>query len=89
MQNTFHTLDLRFYLDLLREHHDLQRHFLRNGIAHGNAFNITDDGKKRLAKYEAHNRNAAVKSPLGTTYEITPDLTGPGQFSLILSVLLT
>jgi hypothetical protein len=40
---------------------------LRNGIAHGNKFNITRSGK-RLANHEAHNRNAAVKSPLGTVY---------------------
>jgi hypothetical protein len=113
---TFHTLDLRFYLDLLREDHDLQRHFLRtwamgalltlgdelgdhqyfdhapilelvyhlrNGIAHGNTFNITSEGKKRLAKHPAHNHNAAVKSPLGTVYEITPDRTGPVLFDFI------
>lgn len=107
---SFHTLDLRHYLDLLREDHDLQKHFLRtwamgalltlgdelgdhqyfdhapilelayhlrNGIAHGNTFNITSDGKKRLAKHPAHNHNAVVKSPLGTVYEITPDLGCP------------
>jgi hypothetical protein len=45
---------------------------LRNGIAHGNRFNIDDRGKKRLAAHEAHNRKATVKSPLGTVYEITP-----------------
>lgn len=113
---TFHTLDLRFYLDLLREDHDLQRYFLRtwamgallmlgdelgahdyfdrapilelvyhlrNGIAHGNQFNITKKGKRRLANHEAHNRSAAVKSPLGTVYEITPNLTGPVLFDFV------
>ncbi|SFU26022.1 hypothetical protein [Paraburkholderia aspalathi] len=56
---------------------------LRNGIAHGNTFNITDEGKKRSAKHPAHNRNAAVKSPLGTVYEIMPNLTGPVLFDFI------
>ncbi|MEX3949462.1 hypothetical protein AB4Y40_17140 [Paraburkholderia sp. EG287B] len=92
---TFHTLDLRFYLDLLREDQSLQSHFLRtwamgallmlgdelgahdyfdhapilelvyhlrNGVAHGNRFNITYSGKRRLARHDAHNRQAAVKS---------------------------
>lgn len=113
---TFHTLDLRFYLDLLREDQSLQGHFLRtwamgallmlgdelgahdyfdqapilelvyhlrNGIAHGNKFNINRWGKDRLAKHEAHNRHAAVRSPLGTVYEITPNLTGPVLFEFI------
>jgi hypothetical protein len=56
---------------------------LRNGIAHGNRFNITKDGKKRLATHNAHNRQAAVKSPMGTTYEITPNLAGPILFDFI------
>ncbi|MBO0695527.1 MAG: hypothetical protein J2P56_05435 [Verrucomicrobia bacterium] len=30
---------------------------LRNGIAHGNCFEFTDPGRKRLAKYPAHNRD--------------------------------
>jgi hypothetical protein len=115
---TFHTLNLRFYLDLLREDQSLQGDFLRtwamgalltlgdelakpeqnyfdhapilelvyhlrNGIAHGNRFTITDSGKKRLAKYEAHNRYAVVKSPKGTVYEITPNLKGPVLFDFI------
>lgn len=115
---TFHTLNLRHYLDLLREDQTLQGYFLRtwamgallmlgdelaqpgceyfdhapilelvyhlrNGIAHGNRFSITANGKKRLAKYAAHNRQAPVKSPLGTVYEITPNLTGPVLFDFI------
>jgi hypothetical protein len=113
---TGHTLDLRYYLDCLREDQSLQRDFLRlwamgslltvgdeltkhryfdkapilellyhlrNGIAHGNQFNINSAGKKRLAQYPAHNRHAAVKSPLGTVYEIMPDLTGPVLFDFI------
>ena len=56
---------------------------LRNGIAHGNRFNINTNGKKRLAKYKAHNRHAVVKSPLATVYEITPNLTGPILFDFI------
>jgi hypothetical protein len=106
---TFHTLNLRHYLDLLRADQSLQGDFLRawamgallalgdelarhryfdhapileliyhlrNGIAHGNQFNIDYRGQKRLLKYEAHNRHAVVKIPLGTLYEITPNLTG-------------
>jgi hypothetical protein len=53
---------------------------LRNGIAHGNQFPIDHHGRNRLAKYEAHNRHAVVKSPLGTLYEITPNLAGPILF---------
>lgn len=56
---------------------------LRNGIAHGNRFKITKIGKQRLAKYEAHNRYAVVKSPLGTVYEITPNSKGPILFDFI------
>jgi hypothetical protein len=113
---TFHTLDLRHYLDLLRGDEDLQSellrawamgalmmlgdeldrqgyfdhapilelvYHLRNGVAHGNKFNITKSGKSRLTKHEAHNRNAPVISPLGTPYEITPNLTGPVLFDFI------
>jgi hypothetical protein len=113
---TVHTLDLRHYLDLLREDHSLQRDFLRlwatgallslgdelvnhgyfdhapilelayhlrNGIAHGNRFHIDYRGKRRLAKYPAHNRHAAAKSSLGTLYEITPNLTGPVLFDFM------
>jgi hypothetical protein len=56
---------------------------LRNGIAHGNRFNIDQQGQRRLAKYQAHNRNAAVRSSLGTVYEITPNLTGPVLFNFM------
>lgn len=113
---TTHTLDLRHYLDLLRENHDLQRNFLRtwamgallmlgdelaqhdyfdhapvlelvyhlrNGVAHGNRFNLTESGKKRLKKHPAHNVNAAVRSPAGTVYEITSTLSGPVLFDFI------
>jgi hypothetical protein len=115
---TFHTFNLRFYLDLLREDASLQGRFLRtwamgalltlgdelakpehdyfdhapilelvyhlrNGMAHGNRFNLTPAGKKRLAKYEAHNRLAAVKSPQATVFEITPNSKGPILFDFI------
>jgi len=113
---TAHELDLRFYLDLLREDRDLQRSFLhtwamgalsilgdelatysyfdhapilelvyhlRNGVAHGNRFNLTEPGKVRLKKYPAHNMNAAVKSPNETLFEITPTLSGPVLFDFI------
>jgi hypothetical protein len=113
---TFHTLNLRFYLDLLREDQALQGNFLRtwatgallmlgdelarnhyfdhapilelvyhlrNGVAHGNRFNIDHAGQRRLAKYKASNRGAAVKSPLATVYEITPMVVGPVLFDFI------
>lgn len=110
---TYHTLNLRHYLDLLRTDQSLQREFLRawamgalmavgdelqkhhyfdhapilelvyhlrNGVAHGNRFNIDHRGQARLAKHEAHNRNAPVRSPAGTVFEITPTLAGPVLF---------
>jgi hypothetical protein len=115
---TSHTLDMRFYLDLFRENHDLQSrslrtwamgalltlgdelgartieyfdhapvlelvYHLRNGIAHGNRFKIDDRGKNRLAKYAAHNRDAPVKSSLGTVFEITPVTAGPILFDFM------
>lgn len=49
---------------------------LRNGVAHGNRFNIDDKGRKRLSNYPAHNRTAATKSPLGTIFEITANTSG-------------
>jgi hypothetical protein len=113
---TFHTLNLRFYLDLFREDHSLQseilrswamgalltlgdelaahRYFdrsptlelvyhLRNGVAHGNRFNITKDGRNRLARFPAHNKDAEAKSPVGVIYEITPQLSGPVLFAFM------
>jgi hypothetical protein len=56
---------------------------LRNAVAHGNRFNITKEGQDRLARYPAHSREAAVKSPLGTLYEITPSLSGPLLFDFM------
>jgi hypothetical protein len=49
---------------------------LRNGVAHGNKFNITISGEKRLRKTPAHNRFADVKSERKTVFEITPALNG-------------
>ncbi len=43
---------------------------LRNGIAHGNVFNFTDDGVKRLRQNPAHNKAAGVKSQTGAEFEI-------------------
>lgn len=114
---TFHTLDLRHYLDLFREDQALQRYFLRtwamgallmlgdelvqhdyfdhapilelvyhlrNGVAHGNRFNLTGSGTKRLSKYPAHNGGAAVRSPEGTLFKITAALNGqPVLFDFI------
>jgi hypothetical protein len=76
--------------DELKDHHYFDRapilelvYHLRNGIAHGNRFNIDARGKERLAKHEAHNRAATVRSPLGTVYEITPTLTGRVLFDFL------
>ena len=52
---------------------ELVRH-LRNGIAHGNRFDIQDPD--RLKKFPAHNRDAWVKSNKKTIFEITPALHG-------------
>jgi hypothetical protein len=63
---------------------------LRNAVAHGNRFNITKNGRVRLARYPAHNRSAPVNSPIGTVFEITPSLSGPVLFvSWGLRTLLT
>ena len=113
---TAHTLNLRHYLDLFRENHDLQSevlrswamgalltlgdelsahdyfdrapvlellYHLRNGVAHGNRFNVTKRGRERLAQYPAHNRSAAVRSPAGVVYEITPTPSGPVLFDFM------
>lgn len=47
---------------------------LRNGVAHGNRFNITR--LKRLRDFPAHNRDAWIKGDLKTVFEITPKLNG-------------
>lgn len=52
---------------------ELVRH-LRNGIAHGNRFEIRDPHK--LSKFPAHNRLAWVRSDKKTLFEITPALDG-------------
>jgi hypothetical protein len=44
---------------------------LRNGVAHGNAFQID---LKLLAKFPAHNRLAWVRSDSKAEFEITPNL---------------
>jgi hypothetical protein len=49
---------------------------LRNGIAHGNQFNIDQRGEKRLAKYPAHNKAAIVRVNGEPFFEITKDLNG-------------
>jgi hypothetical protein len=51
---------------------ELVRH-LRNGIAHGNRFNILKPGSAQLTKWPAHNRLANVKS---SQFEVTPALNG-------------
>jgi hypothetical protein len=56
---------------------------LRNGVAHGNRFNLTKRGRDRLAQHPAHNRSAAVRSPAGVVYEITPTLSGRVLFEFM------
>jgi hypothetical protein len=51
---------------------ELVRH-LRNGIAHGNHFNILQVGREQLAKWPAHNRLATVKT---SEFEVTPAPNG-------------
>ena len=46
---------------------------LRNGIAHGNKFNIDKGGLKRLKNYPAHNKMAKVKI---AEFEISESLNG-------------
>jgi hypothetical protein len=74
-------------------HLELVRH-LRNGVSHGNRFRI--DRPNNLSKYPAHNFLASVRSPAGTSFEITVaiqgntvmfDFMGPADFiDLFMSV---
>jgi hypothetical protein len=48
---------------------------LRNGVAHGNHFNIRASGVARLSKWPAHNRLAWVRSQ-SVTFEVTTGLNG-------------
>jgi hypothetical protein len=69
---------------------------LRNGVAHGNLFHLTDSGRRRLTRYPAHNRLAWVRSDSKAEFEITPnqqgqpvlfDFMGPGDvLDLLMSV---
>ena len=52
---------------------EVVRH-LRNGVGHGNRFEIRDP--RALLERPAHTRNAACRSQTGVTFEITPDLHG-------------
>jgi len=61
------TLDQKGYFDRA-PHLELIRH-LRNGVCHGNRFRI--DNPNNLAKHPAHNFFASVRSPAGTSSEIT------------------
>ena len=68
--------------------------YLRNAVAHGNAFDIRDPST--LDTWPAHTRDAACRSPAGTTFEVTPecqgtrvlfDFMGPGDvIDVIVSV---
>jgi hypothetical protein len=85
-------LDRKAYFDRAPEL-ELVRH-LRNGVSHGNRFRI--DHPNKLAKYPAHNLVASVRSPAGTSFEITAatdgktvmfDFMGPADFiDLFMSV---
>jgi hypothetical protein len=63
--------------DALKHHGDrapkleLLRH-LRNGVAHGNKFNLRD--KKRLTDYPAHNKYAWVRGGNKPEFEITASM---------------
>ncbi len=52
---------------------ELVRH-LRNGIAHGNHFDIRNPSQ--LQKYPAHNRDAEIHGDNKNIFEITPSLQG-------------
>ena len=52
---------------------ELVRH-LRNGVAHGNRFNILYPGE--LKEFPAHNRDVWPKRPKSAIFEITPALNG-------------
>jgi hypothetical protein len=64
-------LDENRYFDRA-PHLELVRH-LRNCVAHGR-FRI--DSPDKLTKYPANNFSASVRSPAGTTFEITPTTHG-------------
>lgn len=60
---------------------ELVRH-LRNGLAHGNRFEIRGGG---LERFPARNRDAPVRSYLGTVFEITSGIAGqPVLFEFML-----
>ncbi len=59
---------------------------LRNGVAHGNRFNITRKGRERLKDRPAHNRESATKSDVRTFYEISPALNGQNVLFDYMSV---
>src|SRR6202051_2520728 len=85
-------LDRKAYFDRAAELEHV-RH-LRNGVSHGNRFRI--DHPNKLAKYPTHNLVASVRSPAGTSFEITAapdgktvmfDFMGPADFiDLFMSV---
>jgi hypothetical protein len=54
---------------------EMVRH-LRNGVAHGNRFDVRDPEK--LGRYPAHNRDAWMNGKM--LFEITPDLDGQEVF---------
>ena len=53
---------------------------LRNAAAHGSKFHFLDFGTVRLKQYEAHNKEAQVKSAV---FEVTPNLDKTGLFDFM------
>jgi hypothetical protein len=49
---------------------------IRNGVAHGNRFNIHGAGVTRLQKYPAHNHRSIVPGDKRDLFEVTTALNG-------------
>jgi hypothetical protein len=61
---------------------ELVRH-VRNGLAHGNSFDIRGDATDRIP---AHNRDAQVKSEKGTMFDVVKSDNGkPVLFDFMLA----
>jgi len=51
-------------------------YYVRNGVAHGNRFNIDAQGERRLLRYPAHNAVAIARVPTSPPFEIAKGLHG-------------
>jgi hypothetical protein len=56
---------------------------LRNGIAHGNRFRLTQGGIVRLQKYPAHNLQAEIRGDRKSEFTITSGLVGQVLFTFM------